>query len=115
MSKEAIKLALKGMKSFQNRTNGLYEGEFEEEIKALEEALKQEQGEPVAWIEHHKGGDNLVWDNLSGKCSPLYTAPPRRKPLTDDQVEKIMKDNMSIKMSFSGIKQAFEAAYGIKE
>jgi hypothetical protein len=32
--------------------------------------------EPVAWIEHHKGGDNLEWDNPGGKCTPLYTTPP---------------------------------------
>jgi hypothetical protein len=45
--KEAMKKAIKAMRSFQEGTNGLYEGEFDEEIKALEEALKQEQGEPV--------------------------------------------------------------------
>jgi hypothetical protein len=32
--------------------------------------------EPVAYIEHHKGGDNLVWDDPGGKRSPLYTTPP---------------------------------------
>lgn len=32
--------------------------------------------EPVAYIEHHKGGDNLVWDNPGGKYSVLYTVPP---------------------------------------
>jgi hypothetical protein len=32
--------------------------------------------QPVAWIEHHKGGDNLEWDNPGGKCTPLYTTPP---------------------------------------
>jgi hypothetical protein len=31
--------------------------------------------EPVAWIEHHKGGDNLEWENPGGKCTPLYTTP----------------------------------------
>jgi len=34
--------------------------------------------QPVAWIEHHKGGDNLEWDNPGGKCTPLYTTPPAR-------------------------------------
>lgn len=31
---------------------------------------------PVAYIEHHKGGDNLVWDVQKGSppCSPLYDA-----------------------------------------
>ena len=32
-------------------------------------------GEPVAWIEHHKAGDNLNWDEVNhpyAKASPLY-------------------------------------------
>lgn len=35
-------------------------------------------GEPVAWIEHHKGGDNLNWERVDhpyAKATPLYTAP----------------------------------------
>lgn len=32
---------------------------------------------PVAWIEHHKGGDNLVWDQPRGDCTPLYSASPQ--------------------------------------
>jgi hypothetical protein len=31
-------------------------------------------GKPVAWIEHHKGGDNLVWDNPGNGATPLYTS-----------------------------------------
>lgn len=33
------------------------------------------QGAPFAWVEHHKGGDNLVWDEPGGRKSPLYTTP----------------------------------------
>lgn len=29
--------------------------------------------DPVAWIEHHKGGDNLVWEQSLIACSPLYS------------------------------------------
>jgi hypothetical protein len=36
------------------------------------------QHDPVAWIEHHKGGDNLEWDYPGANSSPLYTAPPQR-------------------------------------
>ena len=32
-------------------------------------------GNPVAWIEHHKGGDNLVWDATVLRCTPLYKRP----------------------------------------
>jgi hypothetical protein len=35
--------------------------------------------------------------------------------LTDEQVEKIIKANMSFQMNLAGIRQDFEAAYGIKE
>jgi hypothetical protein len=51
--------------------------------KAIAEAEKQE---PVAWIEHHKGGDNLNWEEVNhpyAKATPLYTHPqPQREPLT---------------------------------
>jgi len=46
---------------------------FVEFYKAATAAPVQE---PVAYIEHHKGGDNLVWDDPGGKRSPLYTTPP---------------------------------------
>ena len=39
---------------------------------ALEAIAEQE---PAAYIEHHKGGDNLVWDDPGGKNSALYAAP----------------------------------------
>jgi oligoribonuclease NrnB/cAMP/cGMP phosphodiesterase (DHH superfamily) len=34
-----------------------------------------QRGEPVAWIEHHKAGDNLNWDQVDhsyAKATPLY-------------------------------------------
>jgi len=45
----------------------------------------------------------------------VNTHPPQRKPLTDEQVEKIIKANMSFQMNLAGIRQDFEAAHGIKE
>ena len=27
---------------------------------------------PAAYIEHHKGGDNLVWERTKELCTPLY-------------------------------------------
>ena len=55
----------------------------------LRDRLAQPEQEPVAYIEHHKGGDNLVWDDPGGKRSPLYTAPPQRKPLTDEEISDL--------------------------
>lgn len=34
---------------------------------------------PAAWIEHHKGGDNLNWERVDhpyAKATPLYKLPP---------------------------------------
>jgi hypothetical protein len=42
--------------------------------------------QPVAWIEHHKGGDNLEWDNPGGKCTALYTTPPAAQPAVPDAI-----------------------------
>ena len=83
----ALHLALKAMESFQNGTNGLYEGEFEEEITAIKAALEAKD-EPVAWV------DRTCLKNLSDDFEPtigkkpvseydipLYTTPPQLKPL----------------------------------
>lgn len=45
-------------------------------------------GTAVAYIEHHKGGDNLVWDNPGGKKSALYAHPD---PLLAEAVEALEK------------------------
>lgn len=44
---------------------------------AVWQAAKQSmQGEAVAYIQHHKAGNNLVWDNPGGNYSELYTHAP---------------------------------------
>jgi len=84
---ESIKKAIKAMRSFQEGTNGLYAGEFNEEIKALEEALKQQQVAPVAWMTINAYGeeDDIHYENPEGHLlegwtyKPLYTHPPQAK------------------------------------
>jgi len=79
---------------------------------ALDAAIEQaEKHEPVAWIEHHKGGDNLAWEDPGGKRSPLYTAPPQRQPLTDEQWQ-VMADTLHCAITRTQ-KNAIEAALGI--
>lgn len=56
------------------------------EYKAILEAVPPPpKSESIAYIEHHKGGDNLVWDNPGGKYSVLYTAPLVMK-LSDERI-----------------------------
>ena len=40
--------------------------------------VNDKSSEPVAWIEHHKGGDNLRWEPIDhpyAKATPLYRTP----------------------------------------
>ena len=62
---------------------------LESEVEHLKAAQPAPVQEPVAWIEHHKGGDNLEWENPGGKCTPLYATPPAQRPfvgLTDEEM-----------------------------
>jgi hypothetical protein len=87
-----------------------------EELEA-QPSVSVEQ-EPVAFV---KGCNRGQWEIFPAKAyqifereQPLYTTPPQRKPLTDEEVEKIIKANMSLQMNLAGIRQDFEAAHGIK-
>jgi len=84
-------------------------------IKALEEALavKQEQGEPVAWL--YKDTGVIVRDfRINPKdvvCLPLYTTPQQRKPLTHEQRRAIILNADTVGQAIAMV----EAAHGIKE
>lgn len=72
--------------------------------EALNALAKQEQ-EPVAWMfQHEETGrimfveaQQLEWGFEKGnprlkKIGPVYTTPPERKPLTDEQSEALIED-----------------------
>ena len=86
---------------------------------ALRTALEQQQAEPVAWmVVNDAGEDELWWHNGSGNGKPLYTTPPQRKPLTDEQVHAIWDHKYRGWFSRSQIEditRAIEAAHCIKE
>jgi len=103
-------------------------------ITSLRQAIAElESQKPVAWVDFQKEAQQIVESKVLWKKfidgTPLandiacwmadfalqLTHPPQRKPLTDEQVEKIIKANMSFQMNLAGIRQDFEAAYGIKE
>ena len=56
--------------------------------RAIKEAEKQE---PVAWYDMEHGEANTIWSKQKptweGEWRPLYTSPPQRQPLTDEQIE----------------------------
>ncbi len=109
----------------------------DKQIAALRQALEQPKQEPVAWgafyfggkrngklysacdtkeqIEHYIADRHQSDDSNTFRAAPLYTEPPKREPLTDEQVEKIIKSNMSLQINLAGIRADFEADHGIGE
>ena len=83
------------------------------------EAPKQEQGEPVGWIDS-KG--NMICTKINESCRPLYTHPQPRKPLTDREIGSVIDDVKEKSLYASHhfgfwieFCRAIEKAHGIKE
>ena len=79
----------------QGKVNGLkvLADDHEKAITALCERLAQPEQKPVAYIEHHKGGDNLEWENPGGKYTPLYDTPPAAAHMTEFEEAVAAVDN----------------------
>ncbi len=98
-------------------------------ITAIKAALEA-KGEPVAWRDAairlgeelssvgpngYYDMDAKEWLDWAMEQNPRGEhSLPKRKPLTDAEVEKIIKANMILQMNLAGIRQDFEAAHGIK-
>ena len=78
------------------------------------EALAQPEQEPVAWMKANDTEWSISFFEEDGYV-PLFTTPPQRKPLTDEQIEAIAKNyalgNPTTPLHFV---RAIEAAHGIK-
>ena len=132
MTKDELKLAFQ--KAFQmgqdywyyadhefesyNKKSDAIRAKFNEMVKeTIEEALAQPEQEPVAWMNdstpsgifarHMEGAKNF------GCTIPLYKTPPQRKPLTDEEVNKLVDDEDWYNDPH-GFVRAIEAAHGIK-
>ena len=98
------------------------ESELRDVLGHYREALKQEQGEPVAWMTINEYGeeDDIHYENPAGHLmegwtyKPLYTTPQQRKPLTRKDIDRLHEEDC-----FSGniyeITAEIEAAHGIKD
>ena len=97
-------------------------------VAALRAALAQQAEpvqEPVAWMRH----DNRVAEESYsrtqfsrgrdkppiGTWTPLYPAPPQRKPLTQEEIDRICASLGFAAISPSEIVRAVERAHGIGE
>jgi hypothetical protein len=82
--------------------------------------LPKPEQEPVAWMwkaqtdgVHTTSGIGFHKTNLPGVVyTPLYTAQPQRKPLTDEEINKIADDGLTGYDRFT-FSRAIEAAHGI--
>ena len=140
---EALKLALEAL---ENPNSGLvpHKGEWNSRqsiaITAIKEALAKEKAlqalhdenerlglykdayaeqEPMAWIS--TGPARMIhWTSdkpaYGDDWVPLYTTSPQRKPLTDEDVERIVREATVGEHGIGyTIARAIEAAHGIKE
>jgi hypothetical protein len=76
--------------------------------------------EPVAW--YQKRGQEVLtshpacWGREDEPWTPLYTAPPQRKPLTEEEIDKIVERLCNtVGASCKTMTRAVERAHGIKE
>ena len=67
--------------------------------------------EPVAWITKTGSVWKTKWDDSD---IPLYTTPPQRKPLTDEQIAELCRSLPATQYT-TAFARAIEAAHGIKE
>ena len=125
---EALKLALEALKYPLNQSHENFNVDMAEllahrAITAIEEALAQPEQEPVVWMYQDKS-THKVWiqkhmrdfvDHGQTYETPLYTTPPQRKPLTDQEIILIVADcAASHQHTDIHFARAIERAHGIK-
>jgi hypothetical protein len=110
---EALKLAFEALKENQHlvaeNQRHAYVMEYNSIIEKCEEALAQPKE-----LEQKPATKEQIREAMIFNL-PLYTTPPQRKPLTDEQINAFfqgMKPNNGFWLSFA---RAIEAAHGIKE
>ncbi len=124
---EALRLALEALELHGKQYPHMVKGYCLDAITAIKTALSGEaqtrsvdKDEPVAWRTYTGRGYYIIdktfeeaeqnWPDRPH--SPLYTTPPQRKPLTDEEIERLwpMRPTDDV-INFA---RAIEAAHGIK-
>jgi hypothetical protein len=82
--------------------------------KALEADNSASRPEPVAWMDRE--GDLYKMPEIEGWAPPhtlLYTHPPQRKPLTNEELDALAIDEDGLPNSHFEFARAIERAHGI--
>jgi len=121
MTQEALKLALEAMElcNGAETVDGvvIY---TDKEIAAIKEALAQPEQEPVAWMRQDgqkvtTASDRHNYPDYETRYSiPLYTTPPQRKPLSEEEIGAILEGVNAYGTRLYTFARAIEAAHGIK-
>jgi hypothetical protein len=121
MSIEAMKQALEALKI---ATFGDHWGIGTNAINTLRQAIAEaENASAVAWLVERAMCEPLIQmckpkDGNYLSCEPLYTHPPARKPLTDDEIRNLWDGHTVLAFGKIGINpimfvRAIERAHGI--
>jgi hypothetical protein len=127
MSIEAMKQALEALETCKvyDEADAWFDiDKVEEAAEALHLAIEQaEKQEPVAWMKNESFVDaNNLWDvrvtfNQDGDGIPLYTAPPQRQPLTEEEylkaLEPLQGEFVCSSVTLRRIVRAIERKHGI--
>ena len=126
--REALKLALEALEEAHYKIEHKQDAKKREKaITAIKEALAQPEQEPVAWVHHltfknlnsferSRYSTTLAKKQTDACCIPLYTTPPQRKPLTDEEIILIVAEcAASHQHTDIHFARAIERAHGIKE
>lgn len=91
--------------------------EWAERAKTAEAKLKEQpkepEQEPVAWMQDTTCGLYVIDHPDEWHCIPLYTTPPQRKPLTDEEIEIIDRAICGDREFCRAFVRAIEAEHGI--
>ena len=126
---EALRLAISRLEWFIDAYPHDITTSKEDFLRPFKEALAQPEQEPVAWLyksepsfDGNKWHDTFevttskqvaLWKDKDAK--PLYTIPPQRKPLTDEEIGAILEGVNAYGTRLYTFARAIEAAHGIKE
>ena len=114
---EALKLALEALENTYALRDDVIEA-----ITAIKEALAQPEHKPVAWSDAYDMIDRFLQNNLNSDADyaeyskaldSIYTTPPQRKPLTDEDLDLICEKALFCRISFQQFARSIEAAHGI--
>ena len=93
-------------------------------VQEREAALAQPEQEPVAWLrdpKHYPEPDltlpHVTWERERLNIIPLFTPPPKRKPLSEVRISDLMptNSNMSRTDELRWMARAVEREHDIKE